>query len=93
MDKSFFWTVFKADLLFTLCSVTFTVLLTVGLAVWRKRRLKKASANIETLKGPRAFIVGGKDPNPGHCPLCGQTWPLAGPVVPEKKPEEPKAAE
>jgi uncharacterized Zn-finger protein len=81
MDKSFFWTVFKADFIFSLCSIGVTILLTVGISIWRKRKNKKLAAQggSAPLQGPRVFYVGGKEPNPGHCPLCGRDWPLPGP--------------
>jgi hypothetical protein len=83
MDKATFWTVFKADLLFSVCSITVVTLFTILITLWKKRR-KPASAPAP-LKGPRALMIGGMDPAPGHCPLCGQDWPLPGPVGPPKQ--------
>lgn len=82
-----FWTVFKADLLFSLCSITVGMAVTIVLAIWRKKRLAKKMAEMkgERIEGPRAVIVGGKDLHPGHCPLCGRDWPLPGPVGPPKE--------
>lgn len=86
-----FWTVLKADLVFGLCSVTFTALATVAFAYWKKRNQKKALAlaNAEHINAPKAYIIGGKEPNPGHCPLCGQGWPLQGPDA--NRPPSPEA--
>jgi hypothetical protein len=82
-----FWTVLKADLLFGLCSIAVSILLTLGVAAWRKRRMKRLNlqgdATLKPLGGPRAVLIGGAYPKPAHCPLCGQGWPLPGPVVPE----------
>lgn len=87
MDKAQFWTVFKADLLFSVCSITIAMTLTILLALWRKKKLKAAAligGTMVTWKGPRAHVIGGTDPAPGHCPLCGQRWPLTGPDAPPK---------
>lgn len=85
MDKPMFWTVFKADMLFTICSVTVSVLITMAIAIWRKKKKSNASL-LQKPDGPRAILLGGTAPNPGHCPLCGQGWPLPGPVVPAPLP-------
>jgi uncharacterized membrane protein len=86
MDKTAFWTVFRADLLFSLCSITVGMALTLLVALWRKRKLKRqAGSTVKVgppLQGPRMFTVGGVEPSPGHCPLCGRDWPLSGPQVP-----------
>lgn len=82
-----FWTVFKADLLFSLCSITVTVIITLIVSRYRKAKLAKAKVNENKDQGPRphVIVIGGKDPNPGHCPLCGQGWPLQGPAGPPEK--------
>lgn len=90
MDKSMFWTVVKADAVFALCSFTFTLLVTICFALWRKRKRKK-NLVLKKIEGPRAIMFGGNDPKPGHCPLCGRDWPLPGPVMavipPHERPE------
>lgn len=78
MDKTTFWTVFKADLLFSACSMAVGILITIALTLWRRKR-KKAQPPPKPDKGPRMYMIGGTDPAPGHCPLCGQGWPLTGP--------------
>lgn len=88
MDKLTFWTVFKADLLFSLCSVALMTTLTVLFSVWKRRKLKKVAVGVPLpppFKGPRTFMIGGTDPVPGHCPLCGQGWPLPGPAGPPRE--------
>lgn len=79
MDKTVFWTVFKADLVFSLCSFALGLGLTFALVLWKKRKKAEKGPPIAILKGPRAIIVGGKDPAPAHCPLCGRDWPMPGP--------------
>lgn len=86
MDSNFFWTVFKADLLFSLCSITLTVIVTLVFTKYRKKKLKKEMKALDD-NAPRAFMIGGKEPKPGHCPLCGHEWPLPGPILQEKKEE------
>lgn len=78
MDPNFFWTVFKADLLFSACSIAFTVLVTLAIARYRKKKMK-AAGETKKIEGPRVIVVGGKEARPGHCPLCGHEWPLSGP--------------
>lgn len=73
-----FWTIFKADLLFGACSATLTLLITVIVALYRRRKMSRAATKIMPMS-PRALIIGGKELHPGHCPLCGQSWPLSGP--------------
>lgn len=91
MDKSMFWTVVKADAVFALCSFTFTLLVTIGIAIWRKRRRKK-NLVLQKIEGPRALLIGGSDPKPGHCPLCGRDWPLPGPAIATTTPPERQGA-
>jgi hypothetical protein len=78
-----FWTVFKADLLFGGCSITLSVVLTLAISWWRKR---KAQAETTVLRPvmPHVMVIGGKGAVPGHCPLCGNGWPLPGPLVEER---------
>lgn len=76
-----FWTIFKADALFSLCSIGVGILATIAIAWWRKRKNKKGS-HVQNMEGPRVFVVGGTNPKPGHCPLCGLDWPLPGPIIP-----------
>ena len=76
-----FWTVFKADLLFSLCSITVMMIVTLVIAQYRKKKFKKEMEKIEKIEGPRAIFVGGKDVSPAHCPLCGRDWPLPGPIL------------
>jgi hypothetical protein len=76
-----FWTIFKADALFSLCSIGIATLATIAIAWWRKR--KKKGPATQQLDGPRVFVVGGTNPKPGHCPLCGLDWPLPGPFIPD----------
>jgi len=91
-DKPMFWTVFKADLLFTLCSVTVSILVTLAIAFWRKRKRKKALASpAPKHEGPKMIMFGGEMPKPEHCPLCGRDWPLPGPVPPPPAPPAPPA--
>jgi hypothetical protein len=86
MDNPMFWTVLKADFLFGLLSVAVSVIATVALAAWKIKKQKKAvkEAGHQRSVEPRAIIIGGKNLNPEHCPLCGQGWPLPGPI-PETK--------
>lgn len=79
MNPNFFWTVFKADLLFSICSITLTVVITLVIAQYRKKKMKKAAGEFKKVEGPRVVVVGGKELQPGHCPLCGRDWPLPGP--------------
>lgn len=83
-----FWTIFKADLLFGVCSITLSVIVTLAITKWRRRKMKAVAAEPGSQKGKGAYavIIGGKEPSPAHCPLCGQDWPLPGPV----KDQEPK---
>lgn len=89
MDRTMFWTVVKADAIFALISLALSIALTVVIAVWRKRRARnaKGSALSADAGAPRAFLIGGREPKPGECPLCGREWPLPGPIplVPERK--------
>ncbi len=83
-----FWTVLKADLLFAVCSITFSLLATLAIARWRRRKMKAAAvAESPKSRSPYGIIFGGKELNPGHCPLCGQGWPLPGPIPDEPKPK------
>lgn len=87
-----FWTVFKADLLFTLCSVTVSILVTLAIAFWRKKKRAKLQASpVQKHEGPRMIMFGGEMPKPEHCPLCGRDWPLPGPVPPAAAPPAPPA--
>jgi hypothetical protein len=95
MDGAMFWTVVKADAIFALISLVFSVALTVIIAAWRKRRIKKAMEGgaLKAVRsadafGPRAFLIGGREPKPGECPLCGRDWPLPGPVLPAPEPKD-----
>ena len=82
-----FWTVFKADLVFSVCSMVFMALVTIAFAAWRKRKRKKVLEK-PAPEGPQVFVFGGQTRDPAHCPLCGRDWPLPGPV---KSPEVDKA--
>jgi hypothetical protein len=88
-DKTMFWTVVKADAIFALISIVVSIALTIIIALWRKRRARKAmrTASTADAASPKAFLIGGRVPKPGECPLCGREWPLPGPVssVPERK--------
>lgn len=91
-----FWTVFKADLLFSICSIIVSVIVVTVVAWWKKRKMaKKAPAGSPNLDGPRAFIIGGTNPKPHHCPLCGLDWPMPGPIVtaPPAAPSAHKSSE
>lgn len=80
MDKNMFWTVFKADLTFGICSIIFSMIATVAFTVWKKRKAKKLmSCAGPKAQGPQVIVFGGKSAEPAHCPLCGQGWPLTGP--------------
>lgn len=82
-DKPMFWTVFKADLLFTICSVTVSILITLAIAWWRKKKnAKNAILGPKKIDGPQMLIFGGEKPKPQHCPLCGRHWLLPGPLPP-----------
>ena len=98
MNNTSFWTVFKADMLFAACTTTLTIIGTICIALYRKRkaRLQKVATALfgaGQVAGPRAVIVGGREAVPGHCPLCGQGWPLPGPVVPPANPAVPPPEE
>jgi hypothetical protein len=81
MDKNMFWTVFKADLTFGVCSIIITMLITAAFACWRKKNAKKRllEGGLQRVPSPQVMVFGGKSKEPGHCPLCGQGWPLSGP--------------
>lgn len=81
MDTSTFWTVLKADAVFAGCSFVVTLSITLAIAIWQKRKRKKIMA-AQKREGPGAIMLGGVDPKPGHCPLCGKEWSLPGPVIP-----------
>jgi hypothetical protein len=86
------WTIFKANALFGICSITVSLLIAFGVAMWRKRRYRKMMAAKplgEPEKGPGMIMFGGVNPQPGHCPLCGRDWPLPGPLL-DKPSEQPK---
>lgn len=89
MDKNMFWTVFKADLTFGICSILFSIAVTIGIAIWKKNKLKKKmlEGGIQKANSPHVVVFGGKSSDPAHCPLCGQGWPLPGP----EKQEAPSA--
>lgn len=76
-----FWTVFKADLTFGICSIILSMIVTLSFAVWRKKKAKKKllESGPQKVQGPQVVIFGGKSTEPAHCPLCGQGWPLPGP--------------
>lgn len=78
-----FWTVFKADLLFSVCSITLGIVITLVMAKVRKK--KQQGAKTQKYEGPRVVVVGGDTTEPSHCPLCGRDWPLPGPVGPPKE--------
>jgi hypothetical protein len=82
---SLFWTIFWADAFWNLVwLVGITVPVGIGVAVWRKRKLAaRKEAPKESIR--RVVLVLDADPPPaGKCPLCGQGWPLSGPVYPDK---------
>lgn len=85
-----FWMVFKADLLFSLCSITVTVIVTLAISAWRRKKNAKNMVKAGDVKDlaprPHVVVFGGKESNPGHCPLCGQGWPLPGPIEAPKEP-------
>ncbi len=70
------------------------VIITLPLFLFGRWKLKKMKAKqIEQMKEhkknePRVIAFGVPMDEPGHCPLCGQGWPLDGPLY--KKPEEPQ---
>jgi hypothetical protein len=75
-DPNYFWIVFKADMLFAACTTTLTIIGTICLALYRKKKARLAKAAAELFKS--------KPKPPGHCPLCGRDWPLPGPLPSEK---------
>lgn len=85
MDNPLFWSVVKANFIVAAFSILFSIVVTVLIAVWRRRRLKNMKPLKRVDAGPRAVLFGGAEPQPGHCPLCGRDWPLPGPLV---KPSE-----
>jgi hypothetical protein len=90
MDNPLFWNVFKANLLVAVCTISFSIVIALGLALWRRRMMKPINPPVEKVKrGPQIMIFGGEVPQPAHCPLCGQGWPLPGPVM-DKSVEQPK---
>ena len=90
MNTPFFWTVVKADALFAAFSFGLSIVITVGFAIWRKRKARKVLP-LQKIEGPRAIIVGGTDPKPGHCPLCGREWTVPGPILPKPESVQPSA--
>lgn len=81
-----FWTVFKADLLFGVCSITLSVILTLAISVWRRKKAEKGTRILRAQPSPHVLVIGGKEAVPGCCPLCGNGWPLPGPVLEKDSP-------
>lgn len=90
MENPLFWSVVKANFIVAACSILFSIVITLAIAFWRRRKMKKISQlkTPETSPSPRVIMFGGVEPKSGHCPLCGQGWPLPGPVL--DHPEQPK---
>lgn len=78
-----FWTVFKADLLFGVCSISLSIILTLAIAWWRRKKASRETTILRPQLAPHVMVIGGKEASPGHCPLCGGDWPLSGPIVQE----------
>jgi hypothetical protein len=81
-----FWTVFKADMLWFVCTVTLSIVLTIIVTWWRKRKAKHQVMAVPVAApfAPKAVILDTKNPAvAGHCPLCGRDWPLPGPLIVE----------
>lgn len=81
-----FWTIFKADALFALCSFLISSSILIGIALWRRRKARRSSKPMLSAVAalPKVMVIGGKELIPGQCPLCGQSWPLPGPEAPTK---------
>jgi hypothetical protein len=89
MDNNpLFWNVFKANLLVAVCTLSFSLVIAFALALWRRKMMKPINPPEKVKRGPQVMIFGGEMPQPAHCPLCGQGWPLPGPVL--NPPEPPK---
>lgn len=87
---STFWQVFCADALFSVAMlVCVTIPLTIGVALWRKRKKAGASKGSPSSPSRRAIFLDPPSEVPGKCPLCGQAWPVEGPIYPKKE-EGPK---
>lgn len=81
-----FWTIFKADALFALCSFLLSTAILLALAYWRRRKARRTTTSTpgSGVALPKVMVIGGKDLEPGHCPLCGHSWPLPGPDKPKQ---------
>ncbi len=87
-DLSPFWQMLWANFIWF---VSTGVLITVPLLLIGRYKLKKMKAKqIEQMEknkknDPRVIAFGVPKAEKGHCPLCGQGWPLEGPLYRENE--------
>jgi len=84
---SIFWQMVWANFVWALSTF---VVISIPLSVFGYFKLKKAKARrigppaMSPKSGPRVLCFEPPKAEGGHCPLCGQGWPLAGPIIPTK---------
>ncbi len=87
-EPSIFWQMVWANFVWAIA--TFAII-TIPLLLYGRWKMKKMKAKqVEQLaegrkRRPGVVCFNVPQVKPGHCPFCGQTWPLEGPFVP---PEE-----
>lgn len=82
-DLSPFWQMVWANFFWFLATLVFITIPLTVLGWLRLRRKKTARVVKKTAPHPQVVCFSRPLVKPGHCPFCGQAWPLEGPYPEE----------
>ena len=85
-----FWQMVWANFVWAISTLVIFSIPTILITRWKIKKSRAKQLEIQKDQKNKSRVICFEPPKAekGHCPLCGQGWPLEGPLIPSKE-EDP----